>query len=643
MNKFCKTSLSKWMITCALVVAYVNAARADKEWRYPVMTIPKALIENANAVVRHDETVFEVLDVNRATCRVHMAITILNKMGDAHTKVAVPYDKFVRITSLEGKIYNAFGVEVSKVKSKDFQDYSAFQSFSLYEDNRMKYAELMYAEYPYTVEYSYELEYNNLLYFPSWMPVSGYSQSAQHSSFTVVAPEHLKVRYKEHNLSQARTDTTMGDKVSHRWEAQNVPAVMREKHMPSLQEILPMVHTAPTRFKMEAYEGEMTSWAAFGQWVARLNEGRSELPPDLAAKVARLTAGMSDREKIRALYQYLQQNTRYVSVQLGIGGWQPFPAAYVAEYGYGDCKALSNFMQSLLSAVGIPAQYALIRAGTGRSEILPDFPSTQFNHAILCVPNKGDTVWLECTSQDQPFGFLGSFTSDRYALLITDQGGKMVRTPRYGDGENVQRRTVNLALNGDGEATATVSTHYAGLQYENISDVLDIGGEKQKKALYERLGIASFEISDWAYEKGAGGDAKADETLHLQIRRFATTSGKRLFMQPNLMNKMDGVSMSSEQRKFDFIIKYPYTDIDSVSCTVPEGYHLEFIPEPKIITSAYGRYEASLVAEQGKWTYVRTLKMNSGRYPAGQYEQYQQFINSIAEADKQKLVLVKAT
>jgi hypothetical protein len=81
-------------------------------------------------------------------------------------------------------------------------------------------------------------------------------------------------------------------------------------------------------------------------------------------------------------------------------------------------------MYSLLNAVNIKAYWAIIRAGVNEYPADPGFPNNSFNHEILCIPFKNDTTWLECTSTTQPFGKLGSFTENRNALLITEDGGK---------------------------------------------------------------------------------------------------------------------------------------------------------------------------------------------------------------------------
>ncbi len=146
----------------------------------------------------------------------------------------------------------------------------------------------------------------------------------------------------------------------------------------------------------------------------------------------------SDKDKAKILYNYLQKNTRYISIQIGIGGLEPFPASEVDRLGYGDCKALANYMRSMLSAVNIPSYYCIVKAGRRKESFHKTFANAQDgNHVILCIPFKNDTTWLECTSQNLPFGFLSDFTDDRDVVACTENGGVIMHTPKYINSTNL--------------------------------------------------------------------------------------------------------------------------------------------------------------------------------------------------------------
>ncbi len=206
-----------------------------------------------------------------------------------------------------------------------------------------------------------------------------------------------------------------------------------------------------------------------------------------------------DKEKMKLIYKYLQNNFRYVSIQLGIGGYKPFQASFVNKKKYGDCKALSNYMQACLDAVGITSYQALINAEYNSEKVDPLFPQNAFNHVILCVPGKKDTTWLECTSNTTDFGMLGSFTENRNALLITPDGGVLVSTPKSKASENIFNMSTKVTLNDDASGASESILKTSGEYKQDI--VHQVANEKkdeQKSFLVTDLGFIQpdeFDIS----------------------------------------------------------------------------------------------------------------------------------------------------
>ncbi|HJS55280.1 MAG TPA: transglutaminase domain-containing protein, partial [Chitinophagaceae bacterium] len=428
------------------------------------------------------------------------------------------------------------------------------------------------------------------------------------------------------------------------WEVKDLPAITSEPYSPSFRQLTTYVMLGPTEFEMQSYKGNMKSWQDLGKFIYTLKQGRDELPPHIKQKVHEIADPITDpKEKIRMLYEYMQKNTRYVSIQLGIGGWQPFDAKYVATKGYGDCKALSNYMYSILKEAGIKSYYTVISAGRGKPNFEKEFPASQFNHVILCaVINNNDSVWLECTSQTMPSGYLGDFTDDRYALLIDEDGGKLIRTPKYGLKENFQQRTINAKLDGEGLLTAEIKTCYGGMQQDNLHQLINnLSKDKVKEYLDEELEFATYSVNNFSYKENKGVLPQIDENLSVTVDHYATISGKRLFIVPNVMTRSHRKLKSGEERKYDIDLDFEYTDTDKIEIEIPAGYKPESMPQDAVIESKFGKYRTTVDLDQNKITYTRTMEQFSGQFPKTDYGAMVKFYDAIYKADRNKMVFIK--
>jgi transglutaminase-like putative cysteine protease len=619
----------------------LTTLHAQNQWATD--KIPADLKEKAHAIIRTSETFFTVKNIGEAIEKNHIVITILDEQGLKYASQVVFYDKLNKINDLEGTLYDAKGEKVRRLKKDDTRDGSAVTDGTLFSDNRYKYAEFKYAVFPFTVEFSYETTSKNMLFYPTWFPQEDEENvSVESSLFKVKMPVGMELRYKMLNGMSNPNIEELADGKTYTWGVKGQKIYENELYAPASVLRGMGVLTAPCEFETEGYKGNAKTWKDLGDFDNLLAKNRDVLPENVKQEIQQLVAGITDPVlKTKKVYEYLQAKTRYISIQLGIGGWQPFEAKQVATTGYGDCKALSNYTQALLKNVGIPSHYVSIRAGAGQRDIQADFPSQQFNHAILCVPIKSDTIWLECTSQENPFGYLGTFTSDRYALLATPEGGKLVRTPSYKATDNQQIRRIEVNLADDGNATAEASTTYTGILQEDYASMkTQLSANDQKKALYKTIEIPSFELNNFSILEDKKRIPSATVKLSLTVRKCASKSGTRMFLSPNLMSVENSIPPTSEKpRVHEVELRNTYTETDTVSYVLPKNIQVEAKPEMTKFESKFGSYFADFQIKEGKLLYLRKFIRNKGKFPATAYVEMIDFYKKIAKADKMQVVL----
>ena len=487
------TKFKVLLTACVCLVVVINAGAQS----YGTTQIPDSLTQHADAVKREEELRIIIKGIDKAVIEHKYAITILNEAGARYAVYNNSYNKMRGLSDIDGNLYDATGKHLKNVKRKDIADFYNDDDMSLVTDSRFKVHSFYYNDYPYTVEYEDEESLDGIFFLNSWVPQKNNTIAVQQSRFVIETPVNYKLRYKQFNYKGNPTIVNDGKKVIYTWEVKNLRAFKDEDFSPEWEEITTAVYLAPVEFKIDGYEGRMDKWQDLGKFVLQLNNGRDVLPENVKKDVHNLTDGLSTtKEKAFALYDYLQKNTRYISIQLGIGSWQPFDANYVATKKYGDCKALSNYMVSLLKEAGIKGYYVLVNADDEDLHGLwQDFPSPYFNHAIVCVPEKMDTLWLECTSQTIAPGYMGAGVGNRKALMIADDGGHVVNTPVYSPEDNKQIRTVSASIDSAGNLTANLVTEYTGIQ-QDIPHALihEVNKDIRDKYLNKELGLPTYQI-----------------------------------------------------------------------------------------------------------------------------------------------------
>jgi hypothetical protein len=626
----------KFIFTAHFILLYgISFAQLDE--------ISNNLKKDANAVVRNSSSTFTIHSEKSAEFKTKYSITILNKNGDKYAHLIIFYDKFIDISNIKGKVYDANGKLIRSIKKKEIIDQSITGGSTLFDDNRVKYIEVLHNKYPFTVEFEYELNLNGFISFPSFSPADSYNISVENSEYIVVADSSYKFHYKALNCDIKPTIKTTGNLNIYNWNINNIPALEYEPFSPHLVDAIPIIYFAPNKFYYDGHYGTQNSWVNYGKWVNTLLKDRNQLSDKTKFELHELVKNVTHPiQKTKFVYEYMQAKTRYVSIQLGIGGFQPFSALEVDEMGYGDCKALSNYTKALLNEVGIKSIYSEVYAGDLKPKFLYDFPGVnQGNHIILCVPFEKDTIWLECTSQEQPFGFLGSFTDDRYAILIDDSGGIPVKTKSYSKEENFQSTIVSASLNCNASINANVKKVYKALKYEDVSQQFLCSYEDKKKNLYYNLDLSNVEILGFSYSQEKAIIPIAEEQLKLKINKYGSTSGSRMFLPLNMINKQSYIPKKIKNRQSNIYIPNGFTEIDSINYTIPDDYIIEYIPEPITIKSQFGEYKCDIIHTNNTIKYIRKFIFNKGYFLPEEYEDLITFLKEVSKADNLKAILNK--
>jgi len=606
---------------------------------YSSLTIDPELTKNANAVVRNETIGIEVKAYNKMVYTNKRIITILNKAGNKKHGAIMGYDNKINIKKIEAVIYNEFGKEIKKIKKNDFVDVSAVDGGTLYSDSRIKYLDYTPINYPYTIVFETEVEYNSTAFIPSWRPIEGFYVSTQNAEYKIINTSNVEIKVKATNFNSFNIEKHS----NYHYTAKGLKAIKPESYSPSFREYTPYLRAALTTFDMEGIKGVNNDWDDFGKWVYNdLTKNTQVLPQKVKDEIKTLTTNAeTDIDKAKIIYEYMQNKTRYISVQVGIGGWKPMLASDVDRLGYGDCKGLSNYTKALLDEVGVESHYAIIYGGKGIRDFDKDFSVVQGNHAILGIPNNNDYIWLECTSQTVPFGYNANFTDDRDALVITPDGGKIVHTKIYKTSDNLQASKAVINLDSKGNVLAQITIESSGTQYsyhEGLQNEILKDQELHYKADYWD-DINKLEIVSMAFDNNKDSIVFT-ENVDVSVNKYALVTGGRMLFEPNMFNKISDAPPRYRNRKLPFEIERGFTDIDEYKIILSNKLEVEAIQDDVLIENQFGIYSNTIKkTSDSTLLFKRTFILNKGTFNKEDYKAFRAFWLKVVKHDKSKAVI----
>jgi hypothetical protein len=567
-----------------------------------------------------------------------IVILINNRSGEIYTSIEIKYSKDNPVNELSAWIEDRSGKIIRHLKKQEIIEASAITNISFYEDTYVKRFVLKHNEYPYRIGYTYKTSFRQFLSIANWYPIVALDVPTRKASLTVIVPEQYPIRIHENRIAKGQIRQASGV-VRHEWSATYDGLFRSEPYCPDLSTLLTRVEVVPLRF-FYGTEGSMRDWKSFGNWQYRLNQGLDELPEAEKQKVSAMISGIREkREVIRTLYHYMQDNTRYINISMDIGGMKPYPAAYVSQNRYGDCKALTNYMKALLKVAGIESFYTLVYANAQPKPVIRDFPSQQFNHAVLTIPLEQDTIWLENTSNTNPFGYAGTFIQNREALLIDDQSSRLIRIPALQPLEVQQIRRFDVLLRQNISSGLSLRFTLKGHGFDRFLALSTEYNQEEQQQIARRfmLPFPDYELNSLKISHPGRDYRMINLRADLSVKSMLSNIGREYYFTvvPCEMPDFE----EKKARSLPVYLAYPVFSTDTIAYHLPFATGQVKTPENMTIESKYGKYTITYRREGDTLTVLREYCLYAGYYPPDEYPAINAFISAIKCEEKRKIII----
>ncbi len=586
-------------------------ADAVAEAKKLIASAPKAgQFPNAAKVTLLDLSDIDVKADGSARTITRQTVKVFNERGrDDQGEVTIPYSADIeKVRVIHARTIKPDGTIVN-VKPTDIVD-QALSGDGEYSDARALRFSMPAIEPDSIVDYEYETT-QKASHMPGQWWSRWYFQSGTDpvvlSKLTVKIPKSLtlKEQIKNTPVKAVVTDADGGKSSLYTWAAKNVDALEPEPMMPSADNVLPTLQVST-----------LSSWQGIADWYTGLAKDRSVATPEIKTLTATVTKGKTTpEEKAKAIFYYVEEKTRYVAKELGIGAYQPRSASEVCENKLGDCKDMATLLVAMLREAGVTAHPVLLRAGD-KDKTSDDLPSPgAFNHAICLAEIDGKKFWLDATAQVCAWGQIPGGDRGVEAFVIRDGKGEFEVIPTGGPEDNRTDQNVQITLKPDGSATGKVAIAGTGDVDMGLRATLTYLPENKMRpfmeSLAQRIG-PNAKIVDYKTTNPRDKDTPVKISMTVDFPSWATKSGDILVFKAR--PEQTSGSASSPFRDDDMRTMSVYQPsaamgVSLLEVTLPTGFGVLSLPAATEVKSDLGKYERKVTQDNGKLT-ITTAGVN---------------------------------
>ena len=596
-------------------------------------------LSEAGAIYLVDQAKREVYQNGSSRLIVYQKIRIKKERGKRFAEVQIPFDKdyqrvkvnFARTITSQEKVVLVRKDDIRTITPAHLAPFTA-----LYSSVKVKTITFPAVDIGSIIEYRYTIfsrkslmknEFWGGFYFQDTEPMVL-------SRYTLTLPSNRDFKKIEKCIEPPTLNKRRG-KIIWTWEKKNVPALVPEIQMPPMSEIVPSLHIS-----------SLKDWDKMGRWFYSLYEEQIEPDEEIHKKVKELEPAChsegSEESKIRALYNYVSKEIRYVGLEMGIYGYKPHKAKDVFHLKYGDCKDKATLLLSMLKSAGIKGYLALLNTEKMVNSALPS--PGQFNHVIVAIPRQNGYLWLDTTAEVCPFGNLPPSDQGKVALIAREDKTELVTTPLFPADENSRLREIKASISSEGELNADVEISTKGiydLVYRYAFRYLK--PTEQRRSLSESLNRScpGAVLKEFSISNPHNLDTPFKESYQFSAERYGIRLKNQIIFKPAILESLSSTDLvAAKERKFPIDFGRIWQIRDRIIFSIPEGWTVETLPESLSLKEKFGNFSSTFQKEDEKIIYERVFSMEYKEIPVSLYPKLKEFYHQIVYQDK-KLIILK--
>lgn len=604
--------------------------------------LDKEFISNSHLITIEKNVEVEILNQNISKERVTEIVLIKDEEGLSSFVPGTYYDQLSKLDSIRIELFDAEGHFIRNIYQEYFYDIALADGFSLYNDDRLKLAVIHHKKFPFFAKIEFSKTNDYTIFIPSFMPLENEDHKVVATQYVIKVPEYITLNHYEENLHLYTIEKKI-EKNKIIYSGKNLIAPILEEMNYRYKESLPKVSFSIDKFSLAKVNGTAKNWNELAVWYhTNFLKDLDSLPITTVQLMKKLTKdAQSELEKVQIIFDYVQKNTRYISIQAGIGGWKPFSAMDVDRFKYGDCKALTNYTKALLQSVGIKSYYTLLTASESIQDINEELIVLQGNHVLLSYPYEEGFVFLECTNQNVPFGFLSAETNHRKVLLVSENGARFETTQSFRNDTNLLEVHITFDLTDVNEVKTHSDIIYKGTFYNDVFE----WSNQNKEQLTEYIKSQFAFLKDLKIENTQFTNNK-DRCTYRQVTNVLSSTigykaGSDLLLPINEWVQLVSIPKNKKNRTTDFQVIEKKTIKLYTKYILPEDFKVEYLPKNETLQSVFGSYMADYIVTQNQIEVSQQYSMFSGNYSKNQFVDYIDFVSKIQKSNQSKIVLTK--